>query len=411
MEENNIENVVEEQNKNIVPPTPILFWGELKKEAKEFLKSSLKRFLLPIGITFFFFLCTFLILLPIAFFPTKLPVILISLVFSFIFGVFGFYPSLLALSDIFIAGILSSEVKVFDLPFWKFQYLFFIGIIKSIIRIFKGSTKLFVTILKTALFYLALIILVCIPSHFVKISAEPQYFSFIQEFYLIVKGTNLNLIIENILLIFNYFKIELLVINLLTFIFMVINVMFSFFYINMNSSAFLIGLKKSIINKGYRTAIRQNKWSFAAFFVNSFKYYFLVFVGLLGVFSLLYSFLVEEYFLIFILTIVTTVTSLYIVVPFFICVMLLISVSFTDLFLFGVLTQVEHLADTTKNEDEHNFAEKYLNKFVPLYKMIKVDRKKVYYDLKNNIKDQNSDLINQENKQVEGNNQSEDNKN
>jgi hypothetical protein len=180
----------------------------------------------------------------------------------------------------------------------------------------------------------------------------------------------------------------------------------------MNSSAFLIGLKKSIINKGYKTAIRKNKWSFAAFFVNSFKYYFLVFVGLIGVFSLLFSFLVEEYFLIFILTIVTTVTSLYIVVPFFICIMLLISVSFTDLFLFGILTQVEHLADTTKNEDERNFAEQYLNKFVPLYKIIKIDRKKAYYDIKDKIKNGVDPTLNdKEIKQEQNNNQSEDNKN
>ena len=35
--------------------------------------------------------------------------------------------------------------------------------------------------------------------------------------------------------------------------------MFSFFYINMNSSAFLIGLKKSIINKGGNMAKQKNE--------------------------------------------------------------------------------------------------------------------------------------------------------
>ena len=359
----------------------VLFWNEIIKETKVFLKDNIKRYFPFILFSLLFFLASIAALLPIHFFTNRIEVYLISLIFSLLILVLVFAPSLLALSDLMILDTMqdTNQLPLSDCK-TKFKNYFnsFYG---WILRIFARNTRILGILIKTFLVYLILFIIIIIPSHFIKISAEPQYFAVIQELKDAFVFQNLYEKINSLLGLIPFYSIELLIVNLLTIIFFVIYSMYSFYYIFYRISA--AGATHTVKDSKtiFKYAVKQNKWSFAAFFINSFKYFIIAFICLLAIFACLFSLILDDHLLIFVLTYACSVTGLFIAVPFFIRVMLNINISFIDIFLLGVLEALKTKNKKNKERDENLIKE--IEHFENLVKLLFVDRKILYKKYKN----------------------------
>ena len=121
----------------------------------------------------------------------------------------------------------------------------------------------------------------------------------------------------------------------------------------------------------------QNKWSFAAFFVNSFKYLLISFLGLLFIFGLLFSFVLDNFLLISLLTIACSIFGLYITLPFFIKQIEEISLSFTDIYLEGLSIFLKK-KNNFKNNEEQEIVNLEVKKIEGVLQLIKQDRKELY---------------------------------
>ena len=94
--------------------------------------------------------------------------------------------------------------------------------------------------------------------------------------------------------------------------------MWGFYYIIFRTSSLAFTFSTKDSKLVYKYSLRENKWSFAAFFVNGFKYYIIVYAALFAVFGVIFAFTLENYMFVFITTVILSTLPLYMVIPFFI---------------------------------------------------------------------------------------------
>ena len=358
----------------------VLFWGDLKKETKIFLHENIKRYIPFLGISLLFFFCSLATLLPIYFFPNRLEVYLFSSLFTLLILIVLFAPSILALTDILIFDTMQ-EANHLPLTDAKTKFKnYFNGFYGWMGKIFARQTRILGIILKTILVYIFLFCLIIIPSHFIKISAEPQYLGILSQLSENFKLQNLYEKINSLFTLIPYFSIEILIVNLLTVVFFATYSMYSFYFILYKISATGVTYNISDSKKIFKYAVRKNKWSFAAYFVNSFKFYILTFIVLLAIFGCAFSFVFDDVLLIFIVTYSCSILGLFIAVPFFIKVMLNINISFIDIYLLGIFEFLKNKNKKNKENDENLIKEiEHVQKLISL---LYNDRKLIYRKMK-----------------------------
>lgn len=372
MEEKNVKDAFKENALNLIP-----LWDDIKLVSKLFLKRHLKRYIPLLGISFLFFLITISGLLAIYFYQTRIEVYLISFLFCILLSLILFIPSVLSFIDVIVIDTMNEAAgNPIDNLKTVAKY-YFNGFFGWIIKIFRGHVKILSVILKSILIYVAVFILIIFPAHFIKISAEPEYFSIFTNAMNLIKIGNINEKIVEILNLTNAFTYEFIIINLLSTILIIIYMMFHFYFILFRTSSLAFKYNNRDTYKIVKYSMMQNKWSFAAFFANSFKYLLISFFGLLFIFSLLFSFVLDNYLLISLLTIVCSTFGLYITLPFFIKQIEEISLSFTDIYLEGLSTFLKKKS-SFKNNEEQEIVNLEVKKIEGVLQLIKQDRKELY---------------------------------
>ena len=374
-----------EENKtemNFMEPNAPL-WFELKGDVKYFLFKNIKRYFLPLGISFLLFLATICTLLPIGFFPNRFEIHLISLLINIVFTIFLFAPSVLSFIDLIVIDSMS-EMNQQPLPTMKQLMInYFNACFAWILKIVTKNTRILKILFITFLVYIFLLLIVIIPSHFVKISAEPQYFSIFDQTIHFVKNNGLFENIKNFLSLASYFGIELFIVDTLTYLFFVIYGMFSFQFIIFRSSSLSFTYSSKEAKTIYNLAFRKNKWSFAAFFVGSYKFCLITFAALLAIFGVAFHFVFDNHVFIFVTTVSLSVAALYIVLPYFIKFSTDTNLSFADIFVEGTLLFTIKQSKKSESEDKVKI-EMQLKKLENIYKLVKQDRKTVYKKYKQN---------------------------
>ena len=372
MDQKTIKEAFEENAINLIP-----LWDDITLVSKSFLKKRLKKYIPLLGISFLFFLITISSLLPIYFFQTRIEVYLISFVFFLLLSCVLFFPSVLSFVDVIVIDTMNEAA---DNPESNVKTVFKIylnGFFAWIFKIFRGYIRILNLILKSILIYVLVFILIIFPAHFIKIAAEPAYFSMFTNFTNIFLISNIGEKVIEILNLTNYFTYELVAVNLLSSLLMIIYFMFHFYTILFKSSSLAFKYRHSEANRIIKYSIKQNKWSFAVFFIHSFKYLILSFIGLLFIFSLLFSFVLDNYLLISLLSISCSMFGLYITIPFFIKQIEEISLSFTDIYLEGMSIFLKKRS-TFKDEEQKNLITQEINKIEGVLKLIKQDRRTLY---------------------------------
>ena len=130
-------------------------------------------------------------------------------------------------------------------------------------------------------------------------------------------------------------------------------------------------------------AFRKNKWSFAAFFVGSYKFCLITFAALLAIFGVAFHFVFDNHVFIFVTTVSLSVAALYIVLPYFIKFSTDTNLSFADIFVEGTLLFTIKQSKKSESEDKVKI-EMQLKKLENIYKLVKQDRKTVYKKYKQN---------------------------
>lgn len=372
MEEKNVKDAFKENALNLIP-----LWDDITLVSKLFLKRHLKRYIPLLGISFLFFLITISSLLPIYFYQTRIEVYLISFLFCILLSLILFIPSVLSFIDVIVIDTMNEAAgNPLDNLKTVVKY-YFNGFFGWIIKIFRGHVKILSVILKSILIYVIVFILIIFPAHFIKISAEPEYFSIFTNAMNHIKIGNINEKIVEILNLTNAFTYELVTINLLSTILTIIYMMFHFYFILFRTSSLAFKYNNRDTYKIVKYSMKQNKWSFAAFFVNSFKYLLISFFGLLFIFGLLFSFVLDNFLLISLLTIACSTFGLYITLPFFIKQIEEISLSFTDIYLEGLSTFLKK-KKSFKNNEEQEIVNLEVKKIEGVLQLIKQDRKELY---------------------------------
>ena len=372
MEEKNVKDAFKENALNLIP-----LRDDINLVSKLFLKRHLKRYIPLLGISFLFFLITISSLLPIYFYQTRIEVYLISFLFCILLSLILFIPSVLGFIDVVVIDTMNEAAgNPIDSLKTVAKY-YFNGFFGWIIKIFRGHIKILSVILKSILIYVIVFILIIFPAHFIKISAEPEYFSIFSTAINLIKIGNINEKIVEILNLTNVFTYELVTINLLSTILIMIYMMFHFYFILFRTSSLAFKYNNRDTYKIVKYSMMQNKWSFAAFFVNSFKYLLISFFGLLFIFGLLFSFVLDNFLLISLLTIACSTFGLYITLPFFIKQIEEISLSFTDIYLEGLSTFLKK-KNSFKNNEEQDLISLEVKKIEGVLRLIKQDRKELY---------------------------------
>lgn len=372
MEEKNVKDAFKENALNLIP-----LWDDITLVSKLFLKRHLKRYIPLLGISFLFFLIAISSLLPIYFYQTRIEVYLISFLFCILFGLFLFIPSVLSFIDVIVIDTMNEAAGNPIDNLKAVAKYYFNGFFGWIIKIFRGHVKILSVILKSILIYVIVFILIIFPAHFIKISAEPEYFSIFTNAMNHIKIGNINEKVVEILNLTNAFTYELVTINLLSTILIIIYMMFHFYFILFRTSSLAFKYNNKDTYKIVKSSMMQNKWSFAAFFVNSFKYLLISFFGLLFIFGLLFSFVLDNFLLISLLTIACSTFGLYITLPFFIKQIEEISLSFTDIYLEGLSTFLKKKS-SFKNNEEQEIVNLEVKKIEGVLQLIKQDRKELY---------------------------------
>ena len=372
MEEKNVKDAFKENALNLIP-----LWDDITLVSKLFLKRHLKRYIPLLGISFLFFLITISSLLPIYFYQTHIEVYLISFLFCILLSLILFIPSVLGFIDVIVFDTMNEAAgNPIDNIKTVTKY-YFNGFFGWIIKIFHGHVKILSVILKSILIYVIVFILIIFPAHFIKISAEPEYFSIFTSAMNLIKIGNINEKIVEILNLTNAFTYELVTVNLLSTILIIIYMMFHFYFVLFRTSSLAFKYNNRDTNKIVKYSMMQNKWSFAAFFVNSFKYLLISFFGLLFIFGLLFSFVLDNFLLISLLTIACSTFGLYITLPFFIKQIEEISLSFTDIYLEGLSTFLKK-KNSFKNNEEQEIVNLEVKKIEGVLQLIKQDRIELY---------------------------------
>ena len=288
-----------------------------------------------------------------------------------------FIPSVLGFIDVIVIDTMNEAAgNPIDNIKTVTKY-YFNGFFGWIIKIFHGHVKILSVILKSILIYVIVFILIIFPAHFIKISAEPEYFSIFTSAMNLIKIGNINEKIVEILNLTNAFTYELVTVNLLSTILIIIYMMFHFYFVLFRTSSLAFKYNNRDTNKIVKYSMIQNKWSFAAFFVNSFKYLLISFLGLLFIFGLLFSFVLDNFLLISLLTIACSTFGLYITLPFFIKQIEEISLSFTDIYLEGLSIFLKKKNNFKNNEDQE-IVNLEVKKIEGVLQLIKQDRKELY---------------------------------
>lgn len=372
MEEKNVKDAFKENALNLIP-----LWDDITLVSKLFLKRHLKRYIPLLGISFLFFLITISSLLPIYFYQTRIEVYLISFLFCILLSLILFIPSVLSFIDVIVIDTMNEAAgNPIDNLKTVVKY-YFNGFFGWIIKIFRGHVKILSVILKSILIYVTVFILIIFPAHFIKISAEPEYFFIFTNAMNHIKIGNINEKVVEILNLTNAFTYELVTINLLSTTLIIIYMMFHFYFILFRTSSLAFKYNNKDTYKIVKYSMIQNKWSFAAFFVNSFKYLLISFFALLFIFGLLFSFVLDNYLLISLLTIGCSTFGLYITLPFFIKQIEEISLSFTDIYLEGLSTFLNK-KKSFKNNEEQEIVNLEVKKIEGVLQLIKQDRKELY---------------------------------